>query len=412
MFRKILRWFFGYLVIELSGGFPERFINLCKNNNIYIWNLKNIQGLYQFEMLAKDYKHLKAIAKKTHTRPWIISKNGLTFQIRKYKKRRAFIFGFFLFFLLIYIFSLNIWNISVFGGRIYTEETILEFLETIDIYVGKRIKDIDCRKIEEDIRETYPDIGWVSAEIKGTNLIINLKEITMPSKEVISENPSHIIASKNGLITHMVTRTGTPLVKIGDVVKKGDILVSGVVDVIGDNEIIVSKEPVFSDADIIAKTYYEYRDVIPLAYIDKEYTGKSKKYYTINILSKKLNLYKTRISFKNYDIITEEIVFEPIPNFYFPLSMVSHKYDEYIEVAKVHTKDEAREIGDSNLNRVLNHLKENDVIIHDVDIDITYNKNSCIIEGKIIVEESIVAYKRVKESEWRTDVDESIGDSD
>ncbi|NLJ90332.1 MAG: hypothetical protein GX323_05465, partial [Clostridiales bacterium] len=211
---------------------------------------------------------------------------------------------------------------------------------------------------------------------------------------------------------HMVTRTGTPLVKIGDVVKKGDILVSGVVDVIGDNEIIVSKEPVFSDADIIAKTYYEYRDVIPLAYIDKEYTGKSKKDYTINILSKKLNLYKTRISFKNYDIITEEIVFEPIPNFYFPLSMVSHKYDEYIEVAKVHTKDEAREIGDSNLNRVLNHLKENDVIIHDVDIDITYNKNSCIIEGKIIVEESIVAYKRVKESEWRTDVDESIGDSD
>ncbi len=412
MVRKILRWLFGYLVIVLDGGYPERFINLCKNNDIHIWDLKNVDGYYQFEMLAKSFKELKPIAKKTRTRPRILCKTGLPFASKKYRKRKAFIFGFLLFFLLIYILSLNIWNISVEGGRIYTEETMLQFLESQDIYIGKRIKDIDCRRLEENIRETYNDIGWVSAEIKGTNLIINLKEVTMPSKAVINETPSHIVASKNGIITHMVTRTGTPLVKIGDVVKKGDILVSGVVDVIGDNEIVVSKEPVFSDADIIAKTYYEYEDVIPLTYSHKEYTGKSKTDYTINILSKKLNLYKPRISYEKYDIISEEIVFQPIPNFYLPLSMVRVNYDEYINQDKVYTKDEVINVAKSKLERLLSHLKENDVIILEEDIKFDINKKSCIVKGKIIVEESIIDYKRVHESEWRTDENESIGDSD
>ncbi len=412
MFRKIIRWLFGYIVIIIKGGYPERFINLCKNNNIYIWNLKNIDGCYQFEMLAKNFKALKPISKKSHTRPIIISKIGLPFVIHKYRKKKAFVFGVFLFSLLIYMLSLNIWNISIEGGRIYTQETILQFLESQDIYISKQIKDIDCRKIEENIREAYTDIGWVSAEIKGTNLIVNIKETTMPKKEVVNENPSHIIASKDGIITHMITRRGTPMVKIGDIVKKGDILVSGVVDVIGDNEIIVSKEPVYSDADIEAKTYYEYEDNFPLAYINKDYTGKGKRSYSINILSKKLNLYKPGISYENYDIITEEIVLQPISNFYLPISMTIVKYDEYIKQDKVYTKDQAINLGKSNLNRVLSHLKENDVIIHDMDIEYYVNKDSSTVKGKIIVEESIVDYKTVYESEWRNEEDELIGNSD
>lgn len=413
MFKKLLVWFMGYLEITIRGGSPEKFINLCKNNNTYIWNLKNVDECYRFELLARDYKDLKPIAKKTHTLPEINKKIGFPFILNKYKKRKAFILGILLFSLLIYVLSLNIWNISVKGGRTYTSETILEFLESQDIYIGKKINDIDCRKIEENIRETYTEIGWVSAEIKGTNLIINLKETMMPTKSKSNETPSHITATKNGIITKIVTRSGTPMVDAGDVVKKGDILVSGVVEIIGDNDILLSKEAVVADADIYAKTYYEYEDTFKLSTKEKEYTGDSKTDYIIRILFKERILYKHRITYTNYDIITEESIFQPLANFYLPLSLTMVNYNEYIENDKTYTKDEAINVAKSKLTRVLNNLKENDVIIHDNDIKFVIDKDSCTAKGNIIVEESIIDFKTVNESEWRIQPeDEFEGDKD
>ena len=74
MLKKLLRWLMGYLIITIESGSPERFINLCRNNSIYIFNLKNVDGCYEFEILAKDYKNLKPIAKKAHTLPIIQKK--------------------------------------------------------------------------------------------------------------------------------------------------------------------------------------------------------------------------------------------------------------------------------------------------------------------------------------------------
>ena len=403
----------GYLIITIESGSPERFINLCRNNSIYIFNLKNVDGCYEFEILAKDYKNLKPIAKKAHTLPIIQKKIGFPFLKNKYRKRKAFILGIIMFSLIIYLLSRNIWNISVNGGRTYTSETILQFLGEQDIYIGKKINDIDCREIEENIREIYTDIGWVSAEIKGTNLIIDLKETTMPQKAIDSNQPCHIIASKNGIITKIVTRSGTPMVEVGQVVKKGDVLVSGVVDIIGDNDILVSKNPVIADADVYAKTYYEYEDKFKLKNIEKEYTGNLKTDYSFNFYFKELNLFKKSISYENYDIITEELALQPLPNFYLPFSVIMANYIEYIEIDKIYTKDESINVAKINLNRVLNTLKENDVIIHGNDIEFVVNKDSCTAKGNIIVEESIVEYKKVEESEWRVNLeDEFVGDND
>ena len=220
MFIKIFLWLRGYLLITMKGRSPERFINLCNNNNIYIWNLNNIDGYYRFEISVKDYKKLKPIAKKTHTIPFIEKKVGLPFILYPYKKRKAFLTGIIFFCALIYLFSLHIWNITIVGGQNYTEERLIKYLKEENIYIGKKVKEIDCRRIEENIRENYTDIGWVSAEIKGTNLIIKIRETVIPSPAISRTNPTHIIAKKDGIISVMVTRTGTPLVEVGDVVKK------------------------------------------------------------------------------------------------------------------------------------------------------------------------------------------------
>ena len=416
MFLKLIRWIRGYLLVKIKTSMnnsPERFINMCNHNNIYIWDLKNISGDYQFEILLKDYKGLKSIARKTHTLPYIKKKCGFPFILQKYKKKKTFIIGLMIFFIIIYMLSLNIWNISINGERNYTKETLIDFLYSQNVYVGKKVKDIDCRKIEENIRENYEDIGWVSAEIKGTNLIIDIRETMMPEKAILNTGPSHIIASKNGIITKMVTRSGTPLVKVGDTVKKGDILVLGVVDVIGDNDIIVNKKAVLADADIVGRTYYKYKDSFPLTYKKKEYTNKNKTKHSLRILSKEINLYKYRNTYNKCDIMTDEYIFQPIKNFYLPFTYTKVIFEEYIEVDKKYKKEEALSLAKSKLDRVLNKLEENKILIlkHNVNTDI--NSDYSISMGDIIVEESIVDYKKVEESEWRMEEEDELnGDSD
>lgn len=416
MFLKLIRWIRGYLLVKIKTSMnnsPERFINMCNHNNIYIWNLKNISGDYQFEILLKDYKRLKSIARKTHILPYIKKKCGFPFILQKYKKKKTFIIGLMIFFIIIYMLSLNIWNISINGERNYTKETLIDFLYSQNVYVGKKVKDIDCRKIEENIRENYEDIGWVSAEIKGTNLIIDIRETMMPEKAILNTGPSHIIASKNGIITKMVTRSGTPLVKVGDTVKKGDILVLGVVDVIGDNDIIVNKKAVLADADIVGRTYYKYKDSFPLTYKKKEYTNKNKTKHGLRIFSKEINLYKYRNTYNKCDIMTDEYIFQPIKNFYLPFTYTKVIFEEYIEVDKKYKKEEALSLAKSKLDRVLNKLEENKILIlkHNVNTDI--NSDYSISMGDIIVEESIVDYKKVEESEWRMEEEDELnGDSD
>jgi similar to stage IV sporulation protein len=394
----------------MKGRSPERFINLCSNRYIYLWDLKHVDGDYEFQIMVKDYLKLRPIAKKTGTIPYIRKRFGLPFLIKKYKNRKGYFLGILMFGFILYILSLFIWDINVLGGYSYTEEAMIKFLRNNQIYTGILKKEVSGQAIEELIRGTYNDIGWVSAEIKGTRLIVKITETNMPTPAVTATENCHIIATKDCIITRIVTRTGTPLVEIGSVVKKGDILVSGVNDIIGDNAILVEKKPVIADADIYGKTFYDYKDSFSLNYIEKQFTGKVKKEYGISFFLKKFNLYKPRIPYTKYDIIGNEFMLHLNENFYLPISLRINQYEEYEEVKRKYTKEEAGAIALEVLNRYLTKLEENDVLIIENNVKIAIKNNSCIATGKIIVEEPVKAFRAIEDSEWRNiDTDESDG---
>ena len=63
MLLKLFNWIRGILCVEISGMAPERFVNLCCNKKIFIWDLRQVEAGYQFHILEKNYKKLKPIAK-------------------------------------------------------------------------------------------------------------------------------------------------------------------------------------------------------------------------------------------------------------------------------------------------------------------------------------------------------------
>ncbi len=401
MLRRLKHWLIGYLTVQICGTSPERFINLCSNRRIYIWNLVRDNENYRFNISVKNYKKLKPVFRKTRLVPKINIKHGLPFFLHRNRRRKGFFIGVLICMLLIYIMSLYIWDISILGGSKHTPEAILKFLDQNGIRAGIKKKRVSGSHIEEDIRLAYEDIGWVSAEIRGTRLIIKITETNMPVPIVNVTAPSHIIATKDAIIKEIVTRTGRPMVKPGDLVRKGDILVSGVLEVMDDFGGVLNKKPVIASADIVCRSYYDYYDAFSLTHTERIFTDNKKNGYYIALLGKKLNLYSPRYSYSMYDIIVNENTTHITDSFYLPFKYGTVTIREYIEQKDKYTEDEAISLAKSRLKAYFDKLGENGVYIYRNNVTIDINNNSCIAQGTIHVEEPAWEYKIVDENEWR-----------
>lgn len=411
MLIKLLRWFSGYLLVGIRGYSPERFINLCSSRNILIWSLTKREAGYEFYIGLKGYKKIRPIAKKTKTRPVILERKGLPFLMSRYKKRKIFFLGIILCAGILYCLSLFLWNISISGEYSNTNETIRKYLEKEKIHVGMLKSKVDCKNIEEAIRREYEDIGWVSAEVKGTRLLIKLTETNLTKQEYVDRTPSHIIASRDGIITEMIVRNGTPKVKIGDVVKKGDIVVSGILELIGDSGEVVKREAIAADGDITMKSFYNYKDTFPMEYIKKVYTGEEKKGYSVYVMEQKINLFKPLKIYNNYDIIENKENLRIGRDFYLPLIFSTRYYKEYTEEKKVYTQEEALLLAAAKLDLYQEKLMKDKIVILDNGVSFTAAGSNCIAEGKLIVEVSKMEKKPVEDNEWKElETNEHSGD--
>ena len=89
--RLLLNLLLGYVRIEIEGYYVERFINICTNKKILIWNLKREKGVKLYLNIGiNDFKRLSSIAKKTKCKIKILKKRGIPFFLSRYKKRKIF----------------------------------------------------------------------------------------------------------------------------------------------------------------------------------------------------------------------------------------------------------------------------------------------------------------------------------
>ena len=101
--KKIINYISGYLRIVVEGYYIERFINICRNRNYMMWNIKKVNDInIALNIEIKNFKEICKIAKKTQCKVRIKAKKGLPFFLNKYKKRK--LFALFLIFVLTIIF--------------------------------------------------------------------------------------------------------------------------------------------------------------------------------------------------------------------------------------------------------------------------------------------------------------------
>ena len=271
-----LRFIGGYVRLRIQGGEEERFLNLCRVRGIEIRKLRREEdGSLTFEIPVSSFFALKPIRAKTGVHVHILKKTGAPFALMRGRRRKAFFLGIAACAALLFLLSGRIWNIHIEGNVRNTTQSLLEYLEEEGVFHGMKKSEADCNGIAAGIREAYPDITWVSARIEGTRLILNVKEgIFGESENTEEEGPCSIAAEESGTVVKMITRSGSPLVKVGDACKKGDVLVLGRLELKNDSQEVFRYEYVHADADIYIKRSIPYYAEFPLEYIKETPTGK------------------------------------------------------------------------------------------------------------------------------------------
>ena len=269
----------GYVRVRIYGEQTERFLNLCRAREIRISDLRRESELSLTGCLQiRDFFRLAPIHRKTKVKIHILEKHGLPFFFYRSKKRKAFFLGLLLCAGLLLFLSGRLWEIDVEGNVRNSTPEILDFLEQKGIRHGMAKERLSCSEIAAEIRKKYPDITWVSAKLEGTRLLLTVREgIFIQTTEEKDKSACDIMAERDGEIIKMITRSGLPRKKVGDLCKKGEILVSGILELKDDSQEVVKYEAVHADADIYIKRQKAYYHEIPMIYETYEWTGKKKK---------------------------------------------------------------------------------------------------------------------------------------
>ena len=259
MFRKFMDWFRGRVLVYVSGLSPERFLNLCARNGFVLRDLKKTGEGYECIMSLPEYREARRLAKKAKATLRIQRKMGLPFFLFQQRKRKAWAAGFLLALGLLYAASLFLWDIQLEGNTRYTDDIIRSYLKANGITYGMPMDSIVCEEIEKALRNEYTNITWVSAQISGVKLKIQIKEnfglLEAPQKDL---TPKDVVADKDGVITEIITRSGIPQAAAGDAVTQGQVLISGRIPLIDDSGETVSYQEVPADGTIIAQTEIPY----------------------------------------------------------------------------------------------------------------------------------------------------------
>lgn len=418
MIHTLIRFLRGYVRIRVEGYSPERFLNMCSYHSLYIWGLAPSGQGYEFCMSARDLKKIRPLARKTHTKIRVTGRYGLPFLAVKYRKRKLFFFGILVCVILLKVYSLFIWDIHFEGNERRTDEALSAYLESTGVRPLMLKSSVDCPGIVKNIRKEYNDIVWVSASLDGSRLKIQVKENEDPSlgedADVLKDEPPvDLVASADGVITEIVTRSGVPQVHVGDEVKKGDILVLGRVDVLNDAGEVTGYQYRHSDADIYADTQMEYTDTISLIYEEKNYENKMRYRPFLRIGSVTLSVGTLNNDFERCEITSSETALKLGENFRPPVSFGIQTARAYTLAEKRYEQEEAREILSVNFSRFCGELEEKGVQIRDNSVKIHLYDDSAEASGTVYLTESIAqeADTEILTIE-RKETDESVGTDD
>lgn len=327
MLNSLFKFLKGYVIIEVYGRHAERFVNICIRRGIGVRAVKrHTDGSVTMRIRKEDFKKLRPIAYKTHTRVHIVSKQGFFDLRRRYKRRYGLIIGTVVCAAFVLIAPRFIWTVEISGNEDIETETISQSLRELGIYRGALKSSLpDAFEIKRQLIHKNPGLIWAWAYIDGTKADVRVYERTFPPMLIDRKEPCDIVAACDGYIESISVLNGEGRIKASNVVQAGEVLISGRVATYKEG---YPEEYMYVHArgEIRAYTERTKSGVYSLTYEHRIPTGRSESRVYLDLFGKRINFYRNEeCSYESYD---EEEEFHDFSG----LAIGAKRYNEvYIE---------------------------------------------------------------------------------
>ena len=398
---RLMSALLGYVVIMVTGEAPERFVNMAASRGIYLWDINKVrEGAVLMKVRLGAVKALRHIARRTKCRLHFEQRVGLPFFYTRLLRRKALALGMLFFLGALYLLSSFVWFIEVKGNERLTVPEVLGAAAEAGLNRGMPRWSVETERVEEAIGEKLPLVAWTGVYIKGAKVTIEVAERVVHDAE--DNRPSHIIATKAGLVKEVLVLSGYPAVKEGDTVSPGQVLISGEIPPLEEppkpgeeqkqgEELKKTKKPsrfVHARGIVRARVWYDGYGEAKLVETGIRRTGRSGTRVSIKFNGKEIILSGNQnIPYELYD--TETFV-KTIPqwrNLEVPVELVTLKYFETAQYREERGIEGARSLaGERALAEATKLLPETARLINRSLEDIQTGHLENIVRIKVTVE--------------------------
>lgn len=290
-----------FILIKIKNETYESVVKSLINKSIYYKDLELKDNEITLKINKKDYKYLSHKFKSVTIEKYYGINRILSF----IKKHYILIISFIITYIILLILSNVIFNIEIISNNTELKRVITLYLEDYDI---KKYKFMKSNKKLNEIKKKILDenkttLEWIEIERLGTSYIINLTE------RVINEIPKEdtltdIVAKKDALITYIVTKQGTKLKEVNEIVKKDEVIITG--NIIKNEEIIDS---VKAKGEVYGEVWYTVSTTVPYNHTEYISTGEKINHIYIDLFGKKITLmgkYDTKTSLNETSVLIDK----------------------------------------------------------------------------------------------------------
>lgn len=307
--RQIINLLRGSVRVEVTGAFPERFLNLCAQEGLAFWDMEQPDSHTLFLTVAwTDRKALDGLAERTGCTASTGEKKGVPPFLLRFRKRYAFLVGLAMALAAVCFLSRFVLVLEVEGNERISAQVILTELSRQGLKPGVYGPSLDLRGITNEVLLDLKELSWITVNLHGIRAQIVVRE-ALEQPEMVDETlQGNIVARAPGIVTRMEAWSGDPAVSVGDTVLAGDVLIRGSLEMgqplVGDT--IPPPMTVRALGKVEGRTWRTLTASIPLAASVKNYTGEEQKGWSLSFLGRRFNFSeKGGISYERYDKISE-----------------------------------------------------------------------------------------------------------
>ena len=305
---QIVNLFRGSVRLEVSGDFPERFLNLCAQRGTAFWGVEWPDShTLRLAVAWQDRRGLEELAQRTGCEIREKRRGGVPPFLLRFRRRYAFLAGLLLAVLAVCILSRFVLVIQVEGNERVATQAILAELRRQGLRPGVYGPSLAVRDISNGAILQLEDISWMAVNLHGIRAEVLVREV-VPKPELVDESIlGDIVAKAPGMVTHLEAWSGDGAVEEGATVLPGDVLIRGSIQMDPPqwSETPVRWMPVRAMGKVEGRTWRTLTAVIPLTAEVKAYTGEEVTRWSVSILGQRRDFFqKGGIPFDRYDKIS------------------------------------------------------------------------------------------------------------